>query len=159
MGTKNTPGQFDCYANAAPDEPMFVLLGRDPTAALVVRYWCELRRELGEDPAKVHEAERCASAMAAWARGLGKQQKIARSFTAARKVRTPQPFVQPTMDCPRCGTTYDDFDGLGVVFCDACGFCRHVTWSGDWPGGGRPEMVCDFCGARRPAREADGGAA
>lgn len=29
MGTKNNPGAFDCYANAEPDEPMFVLLARD----------------------------------------------------------------------------------------------------------------------------------
>jgi hypothetical protein len=28
MGTKNVPGKFDCYANALPDEPTFVLLGR-----------------------------------------------------------------------------------------------------------------------------------
>lgn len=34
MGTKNNPGEFDCYANAAPDEPMFILLGRDQTRAL-----------------------------------------------------------------------------------------------------------------------------
>ena len=26
MGTKNNPGKFDCYANAKPDEPLFVLL-------------------------------------------------------------------------------------------------------------------------------------
>lgn len=37
MGTKNNPGTFDCYANAAPDEPMFVLLGRDKHAPLLVR--------------------------------------------------------------------------------------------------------------------------
>ena len=29
MGTKNNPGKFDCYEHAKPDEPMFVLLGRD----------------------------------------------------------------------------------------------------------------------------------
>ena len=32
MGTKNNPGQFDCYRNAEPDEPMFVLLARDERA-------------------------------------------------------------------------------------------------------------------------------
>ena len=37
MGTKNNPGVFDCYANAEPDEPMFVLLGRDKDAATLVR--------------------------------------------------------------------------------------------------------------------------
>ncbi len=43
MGTKNKPGAFDCYANAKPDEPMFVLLGRDPTGAPLVLYWWALR--------------------------------------------------------------------------------------------------------------------
>jgi len=28
MATKKNPGEFDCYANAGPDEPMFVLLAR-----------------------------------------------------------------------------------------------------------------------------------
>ena len=32
MATKNNPGKFDCYTNAEPDEPMFILLGRDPVA-------------------------------------------------------------------------------------------------------------------------------
>lgn len=39
MGTKNNPGKFDCYDAALPDEPMFVLLARDP----VVREWVRRR--------------------------------------------------------------------------------------------------------------------
>lgn len=39
MATKNKPGEFDCYANADPDEYMFVLLARDSSAAFVVRVW------------------------------------------------------------------------------------------------------------------------
>jgi hypothetical protein len=45
MGTKNNPGKFDCYDDAHPDEPMFVLLGRDPAAGSLVRLWAR-RREL-----------------------------------------------------------------------------------------------------------------
>ena len=63
MGTKNNPGQFDCYANAEPDEPMFVLLGRDKHAPLLVRLWADLRRMEGEDPEKVAEAIRCVNLM------------------------------------------------------------------------------------------------
>jgi hypothetical protein len=37
MGTKNNPGNFDCYLNAASDEPMFIVLGRDPIGAGLVR--------------------------------------------------------------------------------------------------------------------------
>ena len=63
MGTKNNPGRFDCYANAEPDEPMFILLGRDEHAPLLVRLWAEIRKLDGEDAAKVKEAIRCATEM------------------------------------------------------------------------------------------------
>ncbi len=43
MGTKNHPGKFDCYAAAEPDEPMFILLARDPLAAHLVAAWVALR--------------------------------------------------------------------------------------------------------------------
>lgn len=73
MGTKNNPGKFDCYANADPDEPMFVLLGRDPLAGMLVRLWAAFRRAHGEDPAKVEEANSCAAALDQWARDHGKR--------------------------------------------------------------------------------------
>ncbi len=44
MATKQTPGQFDCYANALPDEPMFVLLARDPDFRRLVQKWAKRRR-------------------------------------------------------------------------------------------------------------------
>jgi hypothetical protein len=72
MATKNKPGKFDCYANAEPDEPMFVLLGRDRNAGLLVRLWADIREAMQEDPAKVAEARACADAMDAWAKSLGK---------------------------------------------------------------------------------------
>ncbi len=66
MGTKNNPGAHDCYANAEPDEPMFVLLGRDPLAADLVAEWAA-RRELTRGPSpKVDEARACARSMTAW---------------------------------------------------------------------------------------------
>lgn len=43
MATKENPGQFDCYANAKPDEPMFVLLARDEFAPLLVEIWAAMR--------------------------------------------------------------------------------------------------------------------
>lgn len=49
MGTKTSPGQFDCYANAEPNEPMFVLLGRDPSAAFAVRAWIRHRIVTGKN--------------------------------------------------------------------------------------------------------------
>jgi hypothetical protein len=66
MATKNNPGRYDCYANADPDEPMFVLLGRDKHAPTLVWLWAVLRELDGEDPVKVREARECCADMIAW---------------------------------------------------------------------------------------------
>lgn len=63
MGTKNNPGAFDCYANAEPDEPMFVLLGRDKDAPDLVQEWASRREREHEDPEVVREAMQCAANM------------------------------------------------------------------------------------------------
>ena len=65
LGTKNDPGKFDCYHKAAPDEPMFVLLARDPLAAPLVRIWAA-RAAPNTDPEKIAEAKMCAAAMDQW---------------------------------------------------------------------------------------------
>jgi hypothetical protein len=72
MGTRNNPGKFDCYAAADPDEPMFVLLGRDRMGCVLVRVWADMREAAGEAPEKVAEARVCADAMEAWLQKLGK---------------------------------------------------------------------------------------
>lgn len=69
MGTKRRPGRFDGYGKAEEDEPMFVLLGRDRHAPLLVRIWALLRRREGEDEAVIAEALACAAAMDAWREG------------------------------------------------------------------------------------------
>lgn len=43
MATKASPGAYDCYQNAEPDEPMFVLLARDLTAPYLVDAWTCIR--------------------------------------------------------------------------------------------------------------------
>ncbi len=70
MGTKNNPGKFDCYSNAEPNEPMFILLGRDPHAGDAVRKWADDHEAMiksGEKPVTdllmVDEARRCARSM------------------------------------------------------------------------------------------------
>ncbi len=88
MGTKRNPGEFDCYANAAPDEPMFILLGRDPIAADLVDRWWALRQErleaegrlTAEEVHQISEARSCAAAMRAYAAGYaaGKAKGSAR---------------------------------------------------------------------------------
>ena len=69
MGTKQQPGKFDCYDKAEPDEPMFILLARDPVAPVLVRLWEELRNLRGlRDDDKGKEANDCAIAMERWRR-------------------------------------------------------------------------------------------
>jgi hypothetical protein len=67
MGTKNQPGKFDCYQAAELDEPMFVLLGRDPAASLTVYAWRAFYSALYPDKReKLAEAKQCIEAMVAW---------------------------------------------------------------------------------------------
>lgn len=73
MGTKQHPGAYDCYAAALPDEPMFVLLARDPDAPDVVEAWARDRAsgiaEGKRPPSDVHmviEAFDCAARMRRW---------------------------------------------------------------------------------------------
>ena len=70
MGTKNNPGRFDCYANAEPDEEMFILLARDWDAPALVEAWANRREqaiEYGKKPISdcemVAEARECAAKM------------------------------------------------------------------------------------------------
>lgn len=84
MSTKNNPGRFDCYDKADPDEPMFVLLARDPDAPYLVAEWAR-RREIREQNEwarrrevhehtegltfstdKIAEARECAETMRQW---------------------------------------------------------------------------------------------
>lgn len=83
MGSKINPGSFDCYGNALPDEPMFILLARDPNGPLLVDKWAQGREDeitLGmrpkSDMAMVVEARQCANSMRLWrAENDGKWRK------------------------------------------------------------------------------------
>lgn len=73
MGTKLKPGAFDCFRNALPDEPMFILLARDPWAPKLVEDWAMYRENMvaagnrpPTDKAMVTEARTCAHAMGIW---------------------------------------------------------------------------------------------
>jgi hypothetical protein len=96
MGTKRNPGKYDCYDRAQPDEPMFILLGRDRMAGQLVSMWvtgAELRLSTMIEEAKtkgatqadietnegflweyekIQEAKRCATAMQEHCAALGK---------------------------------------------------------------------------------------
>lgn len=65
MGTKLNPGRYDCYDKAKPDEPIFVLLARDPLAPILVRLWADLTVARGSHD-KNDEARMVAVAMETW---------------------------------------------------------------------------------------------
>lgn len=71
MGSKNNPSSYDCYDNAEPDEPMFVLLARDMTAPVTVAEWIGHRIGMGlntESDAQIIEALDCITDIVQWRR-------------------------------------------------------------------------------------------
>jgi ribosomal protein L37AE/L43A len=54
----------------------------------------------------------------------------------------------PVTKCPKCGTERADHDGVGVVYCDLCGYCTHASASG------KP-LRCEFCGEQIDSSEDD----
>jgi hypothetical protein len=77
MGSRNAPGKYDCHAAAEDDEPTFTLLGRDPAASIVVRFWRAVRELEGNTSAeKLAEADQCARDLQAWARKVGKGERV-----------------------------------------------------------------------------------
>lgn len=112
MGTKNRPGDFDCYSKAEPDEPMFVLLARDPCAHALVGLWASInsapgpirekrvreallvleaaaRRLPGQDAEKIEEAFNCVHAMVQW-RGEHEECDRCGGYSSLRRGRASQ---------------------------------------------------------------------
>ena len=67
MGTKKNPSRYDAMGAAEPDEPYFVLLGRDRNAGNLIRQWAVDAQKHGAEPDKVMEALACAAQMDAFA--------------------------------------------------------------------------------------------
>jgi hypothetical protein len=63
LGTKLKPGKFDCYEKAEPDEPMFTLLARDPTAPLLIRIWAMMQVPKGKEIVSAEKAEKLEEAI------------------------------------------------------------------------------------------------
>ena len=89
MGTKAEPGPFDGYAKARPDEPIFVLLGRDPYAAALVELWAELRAAHDGVDLRTEEARAVAETMKSYCAKFGRPALPRASATvfAVRQLR------------------------------------------------------------------------
>lgn len=86
MGTKNSPGEYDCYAHALPDEPIFVLLGRDEKAPYAVRKWARRHRLDKGDTPKYREAMKLARDMEKWR--VENAKRIAEAKRPAKETRS-----------------------------------------------------------------------
>lgn len=107
MGTKANPGPFDCYAKLEPNEPYFLIMGRDPMGQQLVEMWCSgaelwLSSKYGSpgndnltfgawmsrERAKISEARAVAEAMATYCRG---EDKIPMRWSGVAPVITRAP--------------------------------------------------------------------
>jgi len=70
INTLETPGEFDALSTLRPDEPYFLLIGRDRLAPGLVLQWADARRKLAlaEGRAELeHDLRKCTEAeMIAW---------------------------------------------------------------------------------------------
>jgi hypothetical protein len=114
MDKKNNP-RIE-HADLHSDEPLFVLLGRDPQAADLVRLWAEGRDFLnGSDDPKIAAALTCADAMAQWCKQTTGSEPVS--------ALTLLPFEWLAAELRRRGATVDpcnydaelgDGDDLGL---------------------------------------------
>lgn len=97
MGTKTNPSEFNCYAKAREDEPVFVLLGRDPVAAEVVAFWAALRIRTflnSEQDIQIEEALRVAETMKNYAMSNLKGAQVQLAKKMARRLMGARTWLQ-----------------------------------------------------------------
>ena len=149
MGTKNNPGAFDCYESAHPDEPMFVLLGRDPMAGALVRQWAKWRRAAEDSADKIEEAERCAVAMDEWARACDKRPFVDGMDRMRAPVAQVVAFGTDAEQKQKCGAT----DSVLAGSCERTPGhdWRHAVGGSSWAQSPMPPIggatICLECGA------------
>jgi hypothetical protein len=109
MWSKTKPGPFDRYTAAEPEEPIFVLLGRDPVASLLVSLWIGVHDVMGDNPPDaVLDAMQCSLAMEQWARTHGGNAEGAlQAFLRVLRHTRFAEFASYGMPCIKC-------DGSGV---------------------------------------------
>lgn len=121
MGTKNNPSAFDCYANAAPDEPYFVLLARDKHAPTLIWLWALLRELEQEDVAKVAGARDIVEDMLKWQVANGRKTvgighaALAGVMGLVRAANEPK---RRLMSCGYC--SFEEADGSLIEQCRRC---------------------------------------
>ncbi len=76
MNTLENPSKHDCRKKLLPDEPIFILRGKDPNASKTIHYWVAgyLQRG-GRNLKKVCEALDLAQQMEEWRKEHIKKEK------------------------------------------------------------------------------------
>ena len=147
MGTKLTELRDGCFARALDDEPMFVLLARDPSAPDLTEDWAARRHaeiDNGQRPARdieqVNEARTCARNMRAWRTEndgawrtgfFGDADEPADPVMPELRDRSPRVELPPEFAPPRPRTgdaAYDYENADGSVLAIAVERARKLTY-------------------------------
>lgn len=135
MSTKQNPGAFNCYKAALPDEPIFVVLGRDPAGPATLDKWCHERIILGknasaDDRNRLREAINQAAEMAEW-----RERMMEASVDGVPPWRLPMQFVTDDTK-PVCILQPDEVQDARIVASglrqDAVNLRDLVNENDDW---------------------------
>lgn len=116
MSTKSTPGSFRCYEAALPDEPMFVILGRDPAGPATLHFWAQERIKQGktkeiDDNARIGACLRESEEMAAWRKKIMDHAEETGEPPAWKLPRPrDEPGDRPVRMEPALGMPYSGYD-------------------------------------------------
>jgi hypothetical protein len=94
--TVNSKANRDCLAKAKPDEPMFIILGRDPDGGNIVRLWAQRRFDAG-DTEHAEQVFKIADAMDAW-RAAGHRPESAPEPQAYAAMRAADPSTAEKLE-------------------------------------------------------------
>jgi hypothetical protein len=107
--TKHAEANSGCWAKALDDEPMFIILGRDPDGGNIVRLWAE-RRSAAGDPEHGEPVMAVADAMDAW-RAAGHRPTSAppqEAYSALHSTTQPERPIPMILHCPACRLQHID---------------------------------------------------
>jgi len=137
MSTKQSPGPFDCFKAALPDEPIFVILGRDPAGPATLDKWAHERIVLGknvtpDDRERLREAINQATEMSEW-----RARMLEASVDGVPPWRLPMSFVTDDTK-PVCVLQPDEAQDARIVASglrqDARALRTVVNENNDWIG-------------------------
>jgi hypothetical protein len=131
MWSKSKPGPFDRYAEAAPEEPVFVLLGRDPVSTFLVSLWIGVHGVMGgNSPAEALDAAQCSLALEQWARAHGGDvNRALQGFLHVLRNTQFAEFASYGMPCVKCDNSGVWIRQGAAVSNEPCPVCSRTAAS------------------------------